>query len=741
LRNNNNNNKKKMMMIQTTFMPRMMILMMLVVLLVVSLLSEQQQQRQQQRVSYSVNAFSFLSTTQHWQCRSVSSSSSSAASITTTSSTSTSTCSTTALFAKSRKARRQDETKKQGQGRSKQFYEALEQAGALDNINNINNNNKNNNNVNKDSSTATATATAVQEQEEADQQSQQDQQQSQQSQQKDQQQAARRNAIQQEAEQQYQQRPEVTTMVVDEETGTQVLAQGQKILDIVTRKAVQLPDTPEQRLAVMFPQPTDDDESSIRKKYRFDWRTITVPEMVEQWKHACYVTLPDGTRGVPPHPSVAQKAIDFVLANRDYMGPRMKKTLARWTMHHASNGDWEAAQEWKKIWDNYLVLENHISAPFRQIMQDAEGRVGPNFGNLDLQSFCNGHLYERIANYLVLKGMVAHWEKKVVDANFYENNPQPDNSDFMRWLATGDPKRYLTEPPILWTLTECAQVCGKAQEMCQLFVQQKDDLFADFPPEIVFLEQALKIKGGTALRKYMIDEFCPERGITPQVLRERMRRFHHQLDTMQIDPYADLTNKVELLYRAMAIGTDDERDPYEQYLGLPASTDPSNPAYFETYTFNHPKNSLIRFLDNQYPEREGFFEMVGPKPTKPEIDESTSSSSSTSADMNPFDNLSNLFGGGGGSGNDDGGGGGIAENPFENLLAGLTGTTSREKQLLRSEPNPDADKKPYDAPEIRRMGRRHELGWLTKLAELDNYKASFENVQPGRIFPNDEDDA
>ena len=51
------------------------------------------------------------------------------------------------------------------------------------------------------------------------------------------------------------------------------------------------------------------------------------------------------------------------------------------------------------------------------MMQDAEGRVGPNFGNLDVSSYCAGPLYERVANYLVLKGMVAHWEKKVVDAD------------------------------------------------------------------------------------------------------------------------------------------------------------------------------------------------------------------------------------------------------------------------------------------------------------------------------------
>jgi hypothetical protein len=660
-----------------------------------------------------VNGFSSLSAQRNNKISSL---------LSTTSTTSTITIATTrsrtsmVLFAKSRKARRQE--KKEGLGRSRQFYEALEQAGA---------NTPKDGDIKQYNTTSNGssgvTATVMKEKEEEEEDSDYDDQKLPPPR-EDPAAQARRDAIQQDAEKRYQQRPEVSTMIVDEETGTEVLAQGQKVMDIVTRKAVQLKDTPEERLAQMFPAVPPE----IRNKYRVDWRSITVPEMVEQLKEATYVTLKDGTRGVPPHPSVASKAIDFVLANRDYLGPRMKKTLGRWTMHHASKGDWDSAQEWKKVWDNYLILENLISAPFRQILQDAEGRVGPNFGNLDMKSFCKGDLYQRIGNYLVLKGMVAHWEKKVVDANFYEKTPQPEEN-YMRWLATGDPKRYLAEPPILWTLAECAQVCGKAQEMCQLFVQD-EDLVADFPPEIVFLEEALKIKGGTALRKFMIEEFCPERGITPEALREGMRRFHHQLDSMQIDPYGDLTNKVELLYRAMAIGTDDERDAYEKYLGIEANTDPNNPGYFETYTFYTSKYSLLRFLDSQYPGKQGFFEMVGPTPTKSEAEETSSNQDDNPFALdNPFD-LSNLLGG-----KDDSSG--SSGNPFETLFGGLTGVTSNEKQL-RFEPDPDEQREPYETPEIRAIGRRYELGWLEKLAELDNYKASFANVQPGRIIPDDE---
>ena len=406
-----------------------------------------------------------------------------------------------------------------------------------------------------------------------------------------------------EAQKRMDERPEVSTMMVDEETGIEVVAQGKNVMDVVTRKAVKLSDLgPEYRLAQMFPGVPP----QIREKYRFDWKSAEVPEMVEALRSACSVKLPDGSVGIPPHPSVANKAIDFVIANRDYLGYRMKKTIGRLTMRSMWKGNAQEARENKKLWKNFLTLENHISAPFRQLIQDAEGRVGPNFGNLDLMSFCDGELYERVANYFVLKGMVAHWEKKVVDADYVEKNPQT-KENFMTVLAKGDPKRYLPDPPILFTLRECTQVCAMAQKMCNQFVQT-EELFGDFPPEVRFLEKALTIKGGTPLRRYLVEEFCPAEEITPEALREGLRRLHQQLDNMQIDPYGDLTNIVERLIIALAVGSNDERDPYQPYLANP---DPQGPGYFQTYTVNHDKLSLVRFLDGQY-DRDGQSEIEMP---------------------------------------------------------------------------------------------------------------------------------
>lgn len=486
-----------------------------------------------------------------------------------------------------------------------------------------------------------------------------------------------REARAEEARKRMEERPDVSTMVVDEETGIGVIQQGKFVMDVVTRKAVVLSSMgPEYRLAQMFPGVPP----NAREANRIDWKTAEVPQMVEALREACSVKLEDGSVGIPPHPSVANKGIDFVLANRDWLGYKMKRTLGRLQMRSMWKGNVEEARGLKKLWKNFLTLENHISAPFRQIIMDGEGRVGPQFGNLDLMSFCDGELYERVANYIVLKGMAAHWEKKVRDANYYENTPQTQEN-YITVLSCGDPKRYLPESPILFTLKECTQVCAMAQQMCKTFVET-EALFSDFPPEIRFLETALAIKGGTPLRKYMIEDFCPAEGITPEGLREGMRRLYAQLGSMQIDPYGDLTNVVGKLIGAMAVGTDDERDPYEVYL---ANIDPDGPGFFQTYTFNHEKLSRVRFLDSQY-ERQGNSEAQPPK---------------VELELPSFFNF----------------GGGAQEEP------------STERQTEDDE----EDDGPYKVPAIRAMGRPHELGWLDLLEEKEE-TVRLGEVPPGQII-------
>jgi len=466
-------------------------------------------------------------------------------------------------------------------------------------------------------------------------------------------------------------RPEVTTVVVDEATGIERIAQGKAVMDVVTRKAVKLSDLgPQYRLAQMFPGIPPD----VREKYRFanyfdssKSTGITVEEMVQQLEQA---SLVDGE--LPPHPTLSNAAIDFVLANRDLMTGKMKKTLGRMKMRAQSLNQLDEARRYRALWKHFLTLEDHISAPFRQMLLDAESKVGPNFGNLDLKSYVGTHVHERAASYLVLKGMVAHWEKKVRDAEYFENTPQT-KSNYISLLSTGDPKRYLPDPPIIFRYNEVLKVASMAQQMVAIFVNDTA-LFDDLPVEIRFIESALKIKGGTSLRKFVAEDFCPAEEITPAALREGLRRVDAQMENMQIDPYGDLKNTIGKLCEAMAVGSDEEHDPYAPYL---YNLDRNGPGSFETYTFNHDRNSLVRFLDN----------------------------------------AKNIEAGSMGNTND--------------ILTQLSGEAKMMFGMSK-QPEPQSDMAPardetYIPPQKRSLGRPHMTGWLDLLEEDKDEDATFES--------------
>ncbi len=401
-------------------------------------------------------------------------------------------------------------------------------------------------------------------------------------------------------------RPDVSSIIVDEQTGIERIQQGKYVMDVVTRKAVQLSSLgPMYRMAQMFPGVPPE----IREEHRMDWSTVEVTDMIDKLREACVVPIKDEesgkeTLGIPPHPQVSDNGLDFVLANRDLLGSKMKATLGRLKLRAQSQGNVEEALEYRKLWKHFMTIDDSISAPFKQMMMDAEGRVGPNFGSLDLKSFCGTELYELTASYLVLKGMVAHWEKKVKDAEYFENT-QETRTNFIDVLTVGDPKRYLPEPPIIYRFTETVRIAVMAQNMTAQFVTTPE-LFDNLPPEVRFFEAATFIKGGTTLRQFMIEEFCPAEGITPEALREGMRRLEAQLSNMQIDPYADLKNVMSRLIETMAVGTDDARDPYTNYL---YSLSADSPGFFQTYTFNHDRQSLVRFLDSAKEIQQG---SIGP---------------------------------------------------------------------------------------------------------------------------------
>jgi len=372
-------------------------------------------------------------------------------------------------------------------------------------------------------------------------------------------------------------RPDISTYAIDDFTGLPTIRQGRFVMDLIKRAPIYLHPEPELRLAQMFPGCPPD----VREKYRMDWATCEVPDMIQKLRAVCEV---DGK--IPVQPSVANKAIDFVLANREYLGLRMRTTISRLSMKCASAGELEEMKMYKELGTNFRIIDDYIAAPFRQLIMNAEVKVGPNFGNMEIGSYSGTELYERAATYIVLKGMQCHWEKRLRDAEEISTLLRTPKNKFL-YSKLGDPRRY-AEDEAIYTVEDCARVCTVAVEMVKTFVTTSE-LYDDLPVELRFFEDALTIKGGVALRKYMTDEFCPKEQITPEALREGMGRLVELLHQMYPDPYFNIYYVADKLNRAIQKGTVDERDPYKVY----SNSTKGSPGFFQTYTFNCIPGSLM----------------------------------------------------------------------------------------------------------------------------------------------------
>ena len=76
------------------------------------------------------------------------------------------------------------------------------------------------------------------------------------------------------------------------------------------------------------------------------------------------------------------------------------------------------------------------------------------------------------------------------------------------------------------------------------------------------------------------------------------------MENLQIDPYGDLKNKITRLSEALSMGSGEEVNPYKNYL---YNLNTNGPGFFQTYTADHHQNSMVRFLDQATPLKEGTF--------------------------------------------------------------------------------------------------------------------------------------
>ncbi|GMH54590.1 hypothetical protein TrRE_jg13199 [Triparma retinervis] len=377
-------------------------------------------------------------------------------------------------------------------------------------------------------------------------------------------------------------------VLVDEETGLRMISEGRAVMDVLTKQPVKLSDRgDEYRMAEFSPGVAPE----VRDKHRIPRSSLTVDAMVS------------GLSDVLPSPvedPCNDAALDFVVANRDWMGMEMKRCLTGMKLKAQSEGKMEEAKRLKELRDAYLILENKISAPFRQMVLNAEVSIGPNFANLDIRSYAGTAPYEVCATWVVLQGMRSVWEKKARDSSYYDNTVRsPKNT--MEYLTKGDPNRFNADSERkFYGYDETAKMTAWAQKMAGAFGED-EELLKVITPEMRFVDRGMLISGGTELRKAAY-EFAEEEGITVEGLREGVRRLVRQLENMQPDPYGKFTRIVNDLSRALEVGTEEEESVYKEHL---YSVRKEGPGWFQTYKMKENDFSMLRFLDNEVDVKEG----------------------------------------------------------------------------------------------------------------------------------------
>ncbi|GMI16454.1 hypothetical protein TrLO_g9274 [Triparma laevis f. longispina] len=354
-------------------------------------------------------------------------------------------------------------------------------------------------------------------------------------------------------------------VLVDEDTGLRMISEGRAVMDITTSQPVILSKLgPEYRLAEFSPSVPDE----IRSKMRVEGSSVD--SIILKFEST-----------LPPNGSTSKEicnptSLDFVLSNRDLLSPKFKKILTRLKLKAQSLGDVEKAKRLRWIRNCYLVLENKVSSPFRQIILDREVEIGPNFSNLDLKGYVGRHPYERNASWIVLQAMRIVWEKKTRDSNYYETTKR-NGKNTMQFLSTGDPNRFNVDSDRkFYNYEDTTRMCAWAQKMSTVFSEEMGE---GLLPEFRFVDVAMGIESGTEVRGYAF-EFCEKEGIDINDLKEGVTRLAIQLDNMQPDPYGKFARLVMDLRDALYAGSRDPLEIYDEYLYKK-----DGKGWFETYSF------------------------------------------------------------------------------------------------------------------------------------------------------------
>ncbi|CAM9875285.1 unnamed protein product [Pylaiella littoralis] len=362
----------------------------------------------------------------------------------------------------------------------------------------------------------------------------------------------------------------------------QYLRDNSLTIDLSTMNPVEMPTRPDAKMEAFFPYPTAD----MVAKYSLG----TQPKPSE-FADAVIALLPEDEPWSGQKIRQLPELQDFMLANRQHGGNRGMSVITAMLLKAMSKGDLERAKYLKGAAICMTKVENTITGPFRQAVMFAENRLAPCMGSTVCEEYAGADAADSAATWVVLKACVAEWELRLREMRGEE-------------IGLHDIFRTVPNPTMGLDEERTAAITGSVQAMGLSF-SNNEKLMKGLPPVLRFMDGALGLNTTTEVRRYAMQDFCPQEGLSPEELRLRVRSFITGLDQLPSKSYHQLQIAAADVYQCLVEGTPDE---YCLYMNnWEESTEGDENLSFQPYRLDTGevwRNRLREIITTPVPERQ-----------------------------------------------------------------------------------------------------------------------------------------
>lgn len=339
-------------------------------------------------------------------------------------------------------------------------------------------------------------------------------------------------------------------------------------IDFETMNPVVMKTKEDEKMAAMFPFPA----ANLVAEMSLGSRPLP-----SQLINAMLPLLPEDEPWDPVKIRPLPELKDFLLANRLHGGNRVMNVISSFMLSAMGKGDLENAKMMKGLGICVSKAENALTGSFRQAVMFAENRLAPFMGSTVCEEYSGDDSADAAATWIVLKACVAEWELRLREIRKEE-------------VALHDIFRAIPNPTEGLDEARTASITGSVQAMGLAF-SNNERILKSLPPEIRFMEGALGLNTTTDVRKFALQKFCPNEGMSPEELRLRIRSLLCSMDQLPRKSYHQLEVGMIDVYDCLVEGTPEEYNIYTDNWGQGENLS------FDTYRVDTDERWRLRLRD------------------------------------------------------------------------------------------------------------------------------------------------